>query len=55
MGHNPHQQKDFWSSAIRLLHYISQQQQSQGLKKLSDNAISVITYHDDILVIIRRS
>ena len=53
MGHHPHQQKDSWSSAIRLLHYISQQQQSQGQKKLSNNAISVITYLDDILVIIR--
>ena len=42
-GHHPHQWKDSWSSVIRLLCYISQQQQSQGQKKLSNNIISVIT------------
>ena len=55
MGHHPHQRKDSWSSVVRLLHYISQGQQSQGQKKLSNNAISVITYLDDILVIVKRS
>ena len=55
MGHHPHQRKDSWSSVMRLLRYISQRQQSQGQKKLSNNTISVITYLDDILVIVTRS
>ena len=55
MGHHPHQRKDSWSSVMRLIHYISQRQQSQGQKKPSNNTISVITYLDDILVIVTRS
>ena len=55
MGHHPHQRKDSWSSVMRLIRYISQRQQSQGQKKLSNNTISVITYLDDILVIVTRS
>ena len=54
MGHHPHQRKDSWSSAIRLLHYLSQQQQNQGQNRLSNNVISVITYLDDILVVCQK-
>ena len=54
MGHHPYQWKDSWSSVMRLLHYISQRQQSQGQKKPSNNTISVITYLNDILVIVKK-
>ena len=50
MGHHPHQQKDSWNCVIRLLHYLSQQQQNQGQNKLA-----VITYLDDIIVIVNRT
>ena len=40
---------------IRLLHYLSQQQQNQGQNRLSNSVISVITYLDDILVIVNRT
>ena len=52
MGHHPHQQKDSWSSVVRLLHYLAQQQQNQGQNRLSNSVISVITYLDNILVIV---
>ena len=55
MGHHPHQQKDSWNRVIRLLHYLSQQQQNQEQNRLSNSVISVITYLDDILVIVNRT
>ena len=55
MGHHTHQQKDSWNHVIRLLHYLSQQQQNQGQNRLTNNVISVITYVDDIIVIVNRT
>ena len=55
MGHHPHQQKDSWNCVVRLLHYLSQQQQNQGQNKLTNNVMAVITYLDDIIVIINRT
>ena len=40
---------------IRLLHYLSQQQQNQGQNKLTSNVMAVITYLDDIIVIVNRN
>ena len=54
MGHHPHQQKDSWNCVIRLLHYLSQQQ-NQGQNKLTNNVMAVITYLDDIIVIFNRT
>ena len=55
MGHHPHQQEDSWNCVIRLLHYLSQQQQNQGQNKLTNNVMAVITYLDDIIVIVNRT
>ena len=55
MGHHLHQQRDSWNYVIRLLHYLSQQQQNQGQNKLRNNVMAVITYLDDIIVIVNRT
>ena len=55
MGHHPHQWKDSWNCVIRLLHYLFQQQQNQGQNGLTDNVMAVITYLDDIIVVINRT
>ena len=52
MGHHPHQQKDSWNCVVRLLHCLSQQQLNQGQNKLTNNVMAVITYLDDIIVIV---
>ena len=55
MGHHPHQQKDSWNCVVRPLHYLSQQQQNQGQNKLTNNVMAVITYLDDIIVIVNNT
>ena len=55
MGHHPHQQKDSWNCVVRLLCYLSQQQQNQGQNKLTNNVMAMITYLDDIIVIVNRT
>ena len=56
MGHHLHQQKDSWNCVVRLLHYLSQQQQqNQGQNKPTSSVMAVITYLDDMIVIITRT
>ena len=55
MGHHLHQQRDSWNCVVRLLHYLSQQQQNQGQNRLTNNVMAVITYLDDIIVIVNRT
>ena len=52
MGHHLHQRKDSWNCVVRLLCYLSQQQQNQGQNKLKNNVMAVITYLDNIIVIV---
>ena len=49
MAHHPHH-KDYWNCVVRLLCYLSQQQ-NQGQNKLMNNVMAVIIYLDDIIVI----
>ena len=55
MGHHPHQQRDSWNCVVRLLRYLSQQQQNQEQNRLTNNVMAVITYLDDIIVIVNRT
>ena len=55
LRHHPHQQKDSWNCVVRLLCYLSQQQQNQGQNKLTNNVMAVITYLDNIIVIVNRT
>ena len=48
-------EKDSWNCVVRLLCYLSQQQQNQGQNKLTNNVMAVITYLDDIIVIVNRT
>ena len=55
MGHHPHQQKDSWNCVVRLLRYLSQRWQNQGQYIAMNSTMGVITYLDDMIVIINRT
>ena len=54
MGHHPHQQKDSSNCVVRLLRYLSQWQ-NQGQYIPTNSTKGVITYLDDMMVIINRT